>query len=242
MKFVKRKIWWGKRVLAVVFLVGAGFVFGHSAWSGPQHGQATGVMQDEHASHTVQKWYCSIYPQIVRDGPGKCPICEMDLIPMPADLAAQSAPRELAVSEVAAKLMEIQTSPVERKFVATEVPMVGKVAYDETRTVKVRVNVSNPDGRLKPEMFVRAVVYVEKPEAEHPTFEGVEVVLGPRAGDYYIVRSGLAEGQRVVTQGNFKIDSALQIQAKPSMMSPAEEMMSTGHQGDAGVEATTHHP
>ncbi|MDY7011805.1 MAG: efflux RND transporter periplasmic adaptor subunit, partial [Planctomycetota bacterium] len=66
----------------------------------------------------------------------------------------------------------------------------------------------------------RAVVYVEVPGTDKPTFEGREVLLGPRAGDYYIVRSGLKEGQRVVTRGNFKIDSAMQIQAKPSMMSP----------------------
>lgn len=66
----------------------------------------------------------------------------------------------------------------------------------------------------------RAVVYVEVPNADKPTYEGREIVLGPRAGDYYIVRNGLEEGQRVVTRGNFKIDSALQIQAKPSMMTP----------------------
>ena len=164
-----------------------------------------------------------------------------------------------------------------------------------TRTVKVRVNVDNPDGKLKPEMFVRAVlrarvaqggavmdpdlagkwicpmhpsvvksrsgecdicqmdlvtteslytaadepdqpplvipataplitgkravVYVRVPGAEKPTFEGREVVLGPRAGNYYLVKEGLDEGEIVVTKGNFKIDSALQIQAKPSMMS-----------------------
>ena len=40
-----------------------------------------------------------------------------------------------------------------------------------------------------------------------------EVVLGSRAGDYYLVREGVTEGQIVVTNGNFKIDSALQIQA-----------------------------
>jgi len=168
-----------------------------------------------------------------------------------------------------------------------------------TRTVKVRVDVPNADGRLKPQMFVRAaaksnvaaggrvmdprlagkwicpmhpsvikgqagecdicgmplvtteslgyasadpdksekplvipasaalvtgtraVVYVEVPDSEKPTYDGREIVLGPRAGDFYIVRSGLAEGQRVVTRGNFKIDSALQIEAKPSMMTPA---------------------
>jgi Cu(I)/Ag(I) efflux system membrane fusion protein len=167
-----------------------------------------------------------------------------------------------------------------------------------TRTVKVRVDVPNEDGKLKPEMFVkaivkanvaaagkvmdprfagkwicpmhpsvikdgpgecdicemplvkteslgyvsaepqesekplvipvtaalitgtRAIVYVEVPNADKPTYEGREIVLGPRAGDYYIVRNGLQEGQRVVTKGNFKIDSALQIQAKPSMMTP----------------------
>ncbi|MHC4751356.1 MAG: efflux RND transporter periplasmic adaptor subunit [Planctomycetota bacterium] len=177
----------------------------------------------------------------------------------------------------------------------------GKISFRDpvlnakTRTVKVRVNVDNPDGKLKPEMFVRAVlrakvaqggavmepdlagkwicpmhpsvikaqqgtcdicgmdlvttesiytaasepnepplvipataplitgkravVYVRIPDANKPTFEGREVVLGPRAGNHYLVKEGLEEGEVVVTNGNFKIDSALQIQAKPSMMS-----------------------
>ena len=45
------------------------------------------------------------------------------------------------------------------------------------------------------------------------------MTLGPRAGEHYLVKEGLAEGELVVKKGNFKIDSALQIQAKPSMMS-----------------------
>ncbi|MCH7908543.1 MAG: metal transporter, partial [Candidatus Hydrogenedentes bacterium] len=77
----------------------------------------------------------------------------------------------------------------------------------------------------------RAIVYVEVPDAEQPTYEGREIVLGLRAGDYYLVRSGLREGERVVTNGNFKIDSALQLMAKPSMMSPegGTPGASTGH-------------
>ena len=47
-------------------------------------------------------------------------------------------------------------------------------------------------------------------------------MLGARVGENYIVRSGLKEGDRVVIKGNFKIDSAMQIQAKPSMMNPGE--------------------
>ncbi|MHC4755781.1 MAG: efflux RND transporter periplasmic adaptor subunit, partial [Planctomycetota bacterium] len=178
------------------------------------------------------------------------------------------------------------------------ISFIDPVLNPATRTVKIRVNVPNADGKLKPEMFVkaivkanvatggrvmdpelagkwicpmhpsviknepgkcsicemplvrteslgyvsadpdvsekplvipvtatlmtgtRAVVYVELPEKDKPTYEGREIVLGPRAGNYYIVRSGLNEGDRVVTKGNFKIDSALQIQARPSMMTP----------------------
>jgi Cu(I)/Ag(I) efflux system membrane fusion protein len=77
----------------------------------------------------------------------------------------------------------------------------------------------------------RAVVYVQVPGAEKPTYEGREIVLGPRAGDYYIVKSGLAEGEIVVTNGNFKIDSALQIQAKFSMMNPEGIAVPSHHHG-----------
>lgn len=63
----------------------------------------------------------------------------------------------------------------------------------------------------------RAVVYVEVP-GKAGTYEGRQVVLGPRAGEYYVVEQGLTAGERVVVNGNFKIDSAVQILAKPSMM------------------------
>jgi Cu(I)/Ag(I) efflux system membrane fusion protein len=122
-----------------------------------------------------------------------------------------------------------------------------------TRTVKVRVNAANADGRLKPELFVRAVVrapvaadgedgglplvipasaalltgkravvYVAAPGAEG-VFEGRDVTLGPKAGDSYVVRAGLSEGEPVVVKGAFKIDSSLQIQGRPSMMAPGGE-------------------
>ena len=185
------------------------------------------------------------------------------------------------------------------------IAFIDPVLDPATRTVKVRVNVENSDGRLKPGIFVkgtvhsrvakggrvmdpelagkwispmhpevvedgpgncrvcgmqliraedlgyvsstddaakplvvpssavmktgsRAIAYVAVPDAENPTFEGREVVLGPRAGDYYLVEAGLQEGDRVVTNGNFNIDSALQIQAKPSMLSMEGEAPELG--------------
>jgi Cu(I)/Ag(I) efflux system membrane fusion protein len=74
----------------------------------------------------------------------------------------------------------------------------------------------------------RAIVYVEVLKQDRPTYELREVVLGPRAGDEYVVYEGLKEGERVVTRGNFKIDSAMQIVAKASMMNPIEPKPATG--------------
>ena len=68
------------------------------------------------------------------------------------------------------------------------------------------------------------MVYVEIPNQERPTYEGREIKLGLRLGDFYIVESGLEAGDRVVTRGAFKLDAELQIRAKPSMMSmPSEQ-------------------
>ncbi len=131
----------------------------------------------------------------------------------------------------------------------------GKVVFidplvdETTRTVRIRLSVSNAEGKLKPGMLVQAVQQAspQPANAEHPPlvipasaplrtgkravvyvadaknpgqYEGREIILGPRAGDQYIVKHGLQAGELVVTQGNFKIDSAVQIQAGPSMMNP----------------------
>ncbi|MFH1689870.1 MAG: efflux RND transporter periplasmic adaptor subunit [Candidatus Eisenbacteria bacterium] len=159
--------------------------------------------------------------------------------------------------------VEFETTAFPGRTFAGKLSFVEPVVDPVTRTVTVRAEVPNGDRALMPDMFVRAtarsahhahgekvplvipataplltgeraVVYVELSGADAPTFEGREVVLGPRAGDYYIVVSGLHEGERVVSEGAFKIDSALQIRAKPSMMSPeadAKPAPVTGHAG-----------
>jgi membrane fusion protein, copper/silver efflux system len=136
-----------------------------------------------------------------------------------------------------------------------DIIFIDPILDSKTRTIQIRVEVDNKDGALKPGMFVnavanglvtsssgngnplvipatapmitgeRAVVYVRLPNHEKPTFDGRVVQLGSRVGDHYVVKSGLQEGDMVVTKGNFKIDSALQIQAKPSMMNPGDEVI-----------------
>ncbi len=55
---------------------------------------------------------------------------------------------------------------------------------------------------------IRKIVYLDKGNGQ---YVGKEVTLGPKAGDYYPVLEGLAEGDKVVTSANFLIDSQSQL-------------------------------
>ena len=81
----------------------------------------------------------------------------------------------------------------------------------------------------------RAVVYVRVPEEEN-LFEGREVTLGPKSESHYVVLSGLEEGDRVVKNGNFKIDSAVQILAKKSMLDIEGGHSAIAHHHHGGSE------
>jgi Cu(I)/Ag(I) efflux system membrane fusion protein len=105
-------------------------------------------------------------------------------------------------------------------------------ATDSTPPLVVPVSAVLVTGRA----LDKAVVYVRVDGADKPTFIGKEITLGPRAGDYYIVRSGLMAGEQVVTNGNFKIDSEMQIQTKPSMMSPQGGKPAPTHQGHGNMD------
>lgn len=82
----------------------------------------------------------------------------------------------------------------------------------------------------------RAIVYVAV-KGQQGVFEGREIVLGPRAKDHYLVMSGLKQGEKVVVNGNFKLDSAVQILAKSSMMDIQGGHSATAHHTHGGSQA-----
>lgn len=82
----------------------------------------------------------------------------------------------------------------------------------------------------------RAIVYVANPQ-KTGEYEGREVLLGPRAKGYYIVRRGLKKGEMVVVNGGFKIDSAVQILARSSMMSIPGDRPALEHHSHGGSSA-----
>lgn len=75
-----------------------------------------------------------MYPPIRRDGPGSCPICGMDLVPVKASVGGV---RTVSISPEIKKLMNVQVSPVRRQYVTANVRMVGKIEYDETRLAHI---------------------------------------------------------------------------------------------------------
>ncbi len=133
-------------------------------------------------------------------------------------------------------------------------PLLGKVTFIDpvvdprTRTTRVRVEVDNPDGALRPGMFAdaivrskigaagqlvvpasavlftgeRSVVYVAVP-GKAGTYELRNVRLGPKAGPVYPVLDGLAEDEEVVAQGAFVMDADLQLKGGRSMMTLADD-------------------
>lgn len=66
----------------------------------------------------------------------------------------------------------------------------------------------------------RAIVFVERTEG---SFQPHEIQLGPEGEGYVAVRSGIKEGDRVVVNGNFLIDSESRLQAALRGFSKAEE-------------------
>jgi membrane fusion protein, copper/silver efflux system len=103
-----------------------------------------------------------------------------------------------------------------------------------TRTVKARLEFSNRDGELKPEMYAhivfggaratgiavpdsaviatgeRNIVFVAKGNG---IFEPREVILGARVRNMYEIKQGISEGEKVVTGASFLLDSESKLKA-----------------------------
>jgi Cu(I)/Ag(I) efflux system membrane fusion protein len=76
-------------------------------------------------------WTCSMHPQIRMKQPGKCPICEMELIPLAHSSTYSSDPDAINLSKEAIQLANVLTSVVTTQKPIKEVRLYGKVQADE---------------------------------------------------------------------------------------------------------------
>lgn len=128
---------------------------------------------------------------------------------------------------------EIYSAAYPGEVLRAKINFINPVFNPESRTLEVRIDVSNKDMKLKPDMYLKVklntyvsqsigvpknavirtgdnnYVYIEK---EKGVFKPIEVKIGYEQDGYYAVTSGLQEGDLVVISGGFLIDSESQIQ------------------------------
>jgi RND family efflux transporter MFP subunit len=129
--------------------------------------------------------------------------------------------------------VDISTPSLPGERFSGKIAVVDPFLNEATRTGRVRVEVENPDFKLRPSMYVDAelaldhgegltvpisavlptgkhnIVFVDKGGGKlEPRF----VELTGKFGDFYAVASGLKEDERVVSSANFLIDAESKVQ------------------------------
>ena len=149
-------------------------------------------------------------------------VADLDTVWIWADVTEEEIP---LVSLGQTARIEVASAPGER---SGAVSFVQPTLDAATRTLRVRFDVANPEGALKPGMYatvilerpfgevlalpeeavidtgVRKVVFVEVTDGR---FQPREVKLGRRGDAHYEVLEGLAPGERVVVSAQFLLDS-----------------------------------
>jgi cobalt-zinc-cadmium efflux system membrane fusion protein len=136
-----------------------------------------------------------------------------------------------AIHASGARHAEIRVNAYPKEVMTGTITYVGDVLDPATRTMQVRLELPNPDGRLKPEMFAtirlssepqpdqlvvpdaalqqdqgRTFVFVQR---DADTYEARDVQVGESNGIATTILSGLSEGDTVVTHGAFLLKSEL---------------------------------
>src|SRR2546426_4772935 len=139
---------------------------------------------------------------------------------------------ELPMLKVGQKIDITAKSYPGEKFEGT-ISLINPFLEEAKRTAKVRIDIPNPDFKLRPAMYVNAelamdmgegltipvssvmptgtrnVVFINKGEGK---LEPRIVQLGSKYGDSYEVQGGLREGEHVVASANFLIDAESKVQ------------------------------
>jgi len=126
---------------------------------------------------------------------------------------------------------------------AQAMPIPTSACRAMTRTARVRAQLADPRGALKPEMYVnvsiavdlgevlavpeeavfntgtKQIVFVDKGQG---LFEPRDVTLGAKADGFSEVKDGVSDGEPVVTSGNFLIDSESRLKAALEGMAGGE--------------------
>jgi len=167
---------------------------------------------------------------------------------------------EAAVPEALGGLTALGHSAAIRCTAYPGVPFQGRIigvlpqTNTDSHTLRVRIELANPQGRLKPGMFAQirlgaddrhlailvpseAVIHTGTRdlvivESTPGRFEPVAVAVGREYGAQTSIVSGLEAGQKVVASGQFLIDSEASLRGVAARMSPAPKDAPPSGSGD----------
>ncbi len=155
--------------------------------------------------------------------------------------------RDLPSVSPGARVMLRVPGAQSEEFAGT-IAFLDPVIDPERRVARARVVVDNAAGEFRPDLFVegeieapvlspdgrspvtvpssavlwtgrRSLVYVQDVTTTPPVYVAVEVDLGESVADRQVILSGIFPGERVVSNGAFRLDASLQIRGGASMMS-----------------------
>jgi len=148
---------------------------------------------------------------------------------------------ELPMLKVGQKIDVTAKSYPGEKFEGT-ISLINPFLEEAKRTAKVRIDIPNPDFKLRPAMYVNAELAMDMGEgltipvsAVMPTgtrnvafvdkgggkLEPRIIQLGSKYGESYEVQSGLREGEQVVASANFLIDAESKVQQALNEFEPS---------------------
>ena len=130
--------WFALLALTAIFVAACG----REQPTGPAATPA-GESPAEHAlKHADPLYRCPMHPDVVRDRPGTCPICGMDLVkvePEPAGAAASDAAGpEVRISPAVINNLGVRTEAATRAALPRRAQTVGFVSFDDRRVRQVR--------------------------------------------------------------------------------------------------------
>jgi cobalt-zinc-cadmium efflux system membrane fusion protein len=125
--------------------------------------------------------------------------------------------------------VDVTTIAYEGKIFKGTIDQIGNLLDAQTKTMKIRIVMANPDNLLKPEMFAVVKVHIAHPDKvvsipsaavlfdnnlfyvmvrkDQNTFEKRQVVLGPILGKNTYIKDGIKEGDIFVTEGSLLAES-----------------------------------
>lgn len=123
-------------VICVTPLVGVVAVWNPMGWNfhAESHGHAGDDLATDHRLYT-----CGMHPQIIQEGPGSCPICGMDLVPLKPNSVLQVAtqPVGVRVSQNFVQNFAVRTTEVVRDHLPAQIRTIGYLDQNEERLISV---------------------------------------------------------------------------------------------------------